>query len=117
MNAPSVAVDGKTQARSALSFTNTSTGETVVGQANDSGNFKLFVPIGPGVNPIELTATDPAGNVQTAVVSVEMGSGVLTAALSASFHRVRMSRLPEKVRFDVLVTNPDGGGARFEIRV
>ena len=108
VNASSVEVSGQTQARSALSFTNTTTSETVIGAADDAGNFKLFVPIGEGLNALELTATDPAGNVQLVGLSVTKGSGVLTAVLSASFHRVRIGRLPKKVGFEVVVTNPDG---------
>lgn len=122
VNARSVEVNGKTQPRSALSFTNTSTGDTVIGQANDGGNFQLFVPIGPGANAIELTVTDPAGNVSVLAVSVTKGSGVLKATLSASFNRIRTSRLPEKVRFELVVTDPDGqrlagAGVTFSLAV
>lgn len=115
VNARSVEINGQTQPRSALSFTNVSTGETVIGEADDSGNFKLFVPIGPGINEIDLSSTDPAGNVQVARISVKKGAGVLAAALTSSFYRIRTSKLPEKVRLEVRVTDPDGqplAGAR-----
>jgi hypothetical protein len=108
VNAKSVAVKGKTQGRSDLKLENLSSGASVTGAADVSGAFSLIVPIAAGVNELSLTATDPAGNVKTATISVRRGSGALTATLSASVYQIKATRLPEQVQLAVVVTDPDG---------
>lgn len=108
VNARSVNVKGTTQGRSALSARNVTTNATVTGAADGKGAFSLVVPIGKGANTIEVTATDPAGNVNKGTVTVRRGSGTLTASLAASFYRIKRSQLPEPVQLSVVVTNPDG---------
>jgi hypothetical protein len=108
INAKSVHVVGLTQGRSNLSLHNLATNATVAGAADLKGAFDIAVPIGSGSNQIQVTATDPAGNVSVAAVTVRRGSGVLTANLSASFYQVKLSKLPEPVQLSVTVTNPDG---------
>jgi hypothetical protein len=108
VNAKSVEVKGKTQPRSTVALANVSTGASVTGAADVSGAFSLIVSISAGVNQLTLTATDPAGNLNTATISVRRGSGVLTAALSASVYQIKASRLPQPVQLSVLVSDPDG---------
>ena len=108
VNARSVNLKGTTQGRSALSARNVTTNATVTGTADGKGAFSLVVPIGNGSNKLELTATDPAGNVTKAAVTVRRGSGALTANLAASFYRIKRTQLPEAVQLSVVVTNPDG---------
>jgi hypothetical protein len=108
VNGKSVQVAGKTQARSALSLRNTDTNTTVAGAADANGAFSIAVPLGTGSNKVQVTATDPAGNVAVATVTVRRGTGKLTANVSASFYQVRLSKLPESVRLQVTVTDPDG---------
>jgi hypothetical protein len=108
INAKSVVVTGKTQARSELKLTNTTTDASVIGAADVSGAFSLIIPINAGVNQLSLTATDPAGNSKTGTLSVRKGSGDLAAALTASTYQVRISKLPESVQLAVVVTDPDG---------
>jgi hypothetical protein len=108
INARSVVVTGKTQARSDVKLTNTTTDASVIGAADVSGAFSLIIPISAGVNQLSLTATDPAGNSKTATLSVRKGSGDLAAALSASIYQIRTSKLPESVQLSVVVTDPDG---------
>lgn len=108
VNARSVRIVGQTQGRSALSARNLTTNATVTGAADAKGAFTLVLPIGTGVNELEVTATDPAGNVNVAKVSVRRGSGALTARLSASFYQVKQAKLPEQVVLTVLVSDPDG---------
>jgi Glucodextranase, domain B len=108
VNGKSVQVVGKTQARSALSLRNQTTNATVAGAADATGAFSIAVPIGTGSNKIQVTATDPAGNVTATTVTVRRGTGKLTASLSASFYQVKLSKLPESVRLQVTVTDPDG---------
>jgi Glucodextranase, domain B len=108
VNATSVKLEGTTQGRTQLSAHNLTTNATVAGAADNKGRFGLLLPIGNGANKIEITATDPAGNVNTARLSVRRGSGVLTARVSASFYQVRLNKLPEPVQLTASVTDPDG---------
>jgi len=108
VNARTVEIRGTTQGRSDLTFTNVSANTTVSGQADESGAFKLILPIKAGVNTLKLTATDPAGNVNVKEITVRKGNGKLTAALTASVYQIKRSRLPESVKLTVVVTNPDG---------
>jgi len=108
VNAKSVTVVGVTQARSNLSLHNATTNATVAGAADLKGAFSIAVPIGPGSNQIQVTATDPAGNATMVALTVRRGAGVLTANLSASFYQVRLAKLPEPVQLSVIVHNPDG---------
>lgn len=108
VNAKSVQVVGKTQARSTISIRNLTTNATVAGAADTKGAFAIAVAIGTGTNKIQVTATDPAGNVNLATVTVRLGSGHLTANLSASFYQVKLSKLPETVQLSVTVNDPDG---------
>jgi hypothetical protein len=108
VNARSVQVAGVTQARSTLSLRNQTTNATVAGAADAKGAFSIPVPIGTGSNTIQVTSTDPAGNVNVATLTVRRGTGALTANVSASFYQVKLSRLPEPVRLSVTVTDPDG---------
>jgi hypothetical protein len=80
----------------------------VTGAADSKGAFSIVVPIGNGTNKIEVTSTDPAGNVNKATVSVRHGTGSLTANVSTSFYQVKTSRLPESIVLTVVVTDPDG---------
>ena len=70
VNARTVLVVGKTQARSDLSIHDASTNATVAGAADANGAFAITLPIGTGTNAIQVTATDPAGNVNVASVTV-----------------------------------------------
>jgi Glucodextranase, domain B len=108
VNATTVQVVGKTQARSTLSIQNQTTNATVAGGADANGAFSIAVPIGPGSNQIQVTATDPAGNVNAVSLTVRRGTGKLTANLSASFYQVKLARLPKQVQLFVTVIDPNG---------
>lgn len=108
VNAKSLQVVGQTQGRSGLSIRNLTTNATVNGAADTNGAFSIAIPIGTGSNKIQVTVTDPAGNVNATTVTVRRGTGVLTANLSASFYQVKRSKLPESVQLSVSVNDPDG---------
>jgi hypothetical protein len=108
VNAKSVQVVGQTQGRSTLSLRNLTTNATVAGAADAAGAFAIAVPITTGSNKIQISATDPAGNVNVMTVEVRRGTGRLTANVTASFYQVRLSKLPEQVQLYVVVTDPDG---------
>src|SRR6185369_5223773 len=106
VNAKSVQVVGQTQGRSTLSLRNLTTNATVAGAADAAGAFAIAVPITTGSNKIQISATDPAGNVNVMTVEVRRGTGRLTANVTASFYQVRLSKLPEQVQLYVVVTDP-----------
>jgi Glucodextranase, domain B len=108
VNAKTLKVTGQTQARSTISVRNASTNSTVSGSADGKGAFEVVVPLGTGTNTIQVTATDPAGNANTATVAVRRGTGALTARLAASDYQIKASTLPERVTLTVTVTDPDG---------
>jgi hypothetical protein len=108
VNAKTVQVVGKTQGRSAISIQNVTTNATVTGAADTNGAFSIAVPIGNGTNKVQITATDPAGNVNATTVTVRRGTGALTASLSSSFYQIKRAKLPESVQLSVVVSDPDG---------
>jgi hypothetical protein len=108
VNGKTVTINGQTQARSTVSARNAATNGTVSATADGKGAFTVVVPLGTGSNTIQITATDPAGNANTANVTVRRGTGALTAKLAASTYQVKRSILPEPVTLTVTVTDPDG---------
>jgi len=108
VNSRTVQLVGQTQARSTMSAHDATTNATVAGGADEKGAFSLIVPIGNGVNKIDVSAVDPAGNESTISLSVRRGSGALTAKVSASIYSVRAKALPDPVTLTVVVTDPDG---------
>jgi hypothetical protein len=108
VNAKSVAVKGKTQARSSVTLINVTTEASVSGAADVSGAFTLIIPISAGNNKLTLQATDPAGNVKTSTIIIRKGSGELAASLTASDYQIKSSALPEAIQLTVVVTDPDG---------
>jgi hypothetical protein len=108
VNARTAQVTGTTQGRSTLNLHNLTTNATVTGAADEKGAFSIGVPIGTGTNKIQVTATDPAGNVNSTTVTVRHGSGGLTANLTVPFFQVKLGQLPKSVTLFVTVTDPDG---------
>lgn len=108
VNGPAVDLVGRTQGRTTLVARNEANVTSVTGIAAADGTFKLTLPLAGGTNPITITATDPAGNVASAVVNINRGSGKLTAAVSASAYQFSAKKLPAPIDLAVLVTDPDG---------
>lgn len=108
VNAETATVTGKTQGRSTVVARNEANGTAATAAAGGDGTFTLDVPLSGGRNAITLTATDPAGNVGTAVITVLRGSGVLTVTLGASAYRISAARLPRTIELRAVVTDPDG---------
>lgn len=107
VNRKAVDIIGKTQARTTLIARNADNGSSIVGTAGTDGAFKLSLVLTGGVNTISLTATDPAGNVSQAQLSVRRGTGKLRVVLSASAYKVRRA-LAQSVTLYATVTDPDG---------
>jgi hypothetical protein len=108
VNRAAAEITGTTQALSGLVARNEANGSTATATAAVDGSFSLQVPIADGPNGITITATDPAGNAGSAVVTIRRGSGKLTADVSASSYRIKKSALPEPLTVKVVVTDPDG---------
>lgn len=109
VNGDSVTLAGRTQGRAAIVARNEANAASVTTIANVAdGSFSMELPIEPGTNGITLTATDPAGNVFTAVVTVLRGSGELTLSLSGSAYRFQVRGLPEPITLTAVVNDPDG---------
>jgi hypothetical protein len=108
VNRTTVEIKGKTQARTTLVARNAANGSSITATALSDGTFSLKLAIATGANKITINATDPAGNVASAVINVRRGTGKLTVALGASTYQIRRTRLPEPVTLFATVTDPDG---------
>jgi hypothetical protein len=73
VNRSTVRLTGRTQGRSNLVARNSANGVSTTGTAAGNGSFALNLAIDSGTNAITITATDPAGNVGTAVRRFRVG--------------------------------------------
>lgn len=105
---PAVTIVGKTQGRSNVGARNEANGRTGIGVADGTGAFEVVVPLADGTNAISVTATDPAGNATTSVLTVRRGSGELKVVLTASSYRISAAKLPRTLELRAVVTDPSG---------
>jgi hypothetical protein len=103
-----VTIKGKTQGRSSVLVRNDANGATAAADADGAGLFEVRVALVAGMNAITITATDPAGNANSAVLELRKPSGKLLASLTGTAYRLKASKLPRDVSFTVVVTGPDG---------
>ena len=96
------------QGRTTLIAHNRETGDKITGTAANDGTFALSLPITKGSNPITISATDPAGNVNDAELTVTRGSGRLRASVSLSTYSISRTALPATILLTVTVDDPDG---------
>jgi hypothetical protein len=108
VNGGSVTIAGKTQGRSAITARDAADGRTVIGVADGTGSFQVVMPLADGTNAISVTATDPAGNATTTVVTVLRGTGELKLVLTASAYRISAAELPRMLELRAVATDPDG---------
>lgn len=108
VNGDSVIIAGKTQGRSAITARDAADGRTVLGVADGTGAFQVVMPLADGTNEISVTATDPAGNATTTVVTVLRGTGALKVVLTASAYRISAAELPRTLELQAVATDPDG---------
>jgi hypothetical protein len=108
VNGKSVTIVGKTQPRSDLVATNEANHASITGTADDAGSFKLVLAIANGPNGIKISATDPANNQASVVISVNRGKGALNAEITASRYQFIRRQLPDNVVLTATVTDPDG---------
>lgn len=103
-----VEITGTTQGRSTVVARNEANAATASATAGNDGAFSLTLPLVPGVNGITVTATDPAGNTGSAVLSIRRGSGQLTTTLTANRYRFRLADLPANLQLELSVSDPNG---------
>ena len=107
-NKDNVTIKGKTQAGSSVRLKNDDNGATATVDANKDGLFEGKIRLSAGLNAIQITTVDPAGNPNDASLTIRKGSGKTTAKLTATAYQFRTNRLPKQVTFTVQVTDPDG---------
>lgn len=107
-----VSIRGKSQAGSEIRLQNASNSAVATVTAGSDGLWQATLAVTDGGNAITVTATDPAGNSNTAKLNLRKGSGQLTAQLTGSAYRFKASKLPRPIKFTVTVTGPDGKRVR-----
>ncbi len=110
VNADSVTITGKTEGRSAIKALDQADGRTVLGTADPTGAFQIVMPLTGGTNAISVTATDPAGNAGTSLLTVLRGTGALKVVLTASTYRISAAKLPQTLVMSAVATDPAGNG-------
>lgn len=103
-----VTIKGKSQAKAEIRALNAANGAVATTTAGKDGLWSVVIALDNGSNAITVTATDPAGNENTATLNLRKGSGKLTAVLSGSAYRFKASKLPRKITLEVVVTDPGG---------
>ncbi len=101
-------ISGKTKAGATVVARDAANGATAQDTADNSGKFALQISLQTGPNAVSLTATDLAGNVGTAVLSLRGGPGKLTVALKASAYSISAAKLPVTLTLTATVTDPTG---------
>jgi hypothetical protein len=105
---PQVRIKGTTQAGTTLVARNAANDTSVSSAAGSDGSFELTLTLAPGSNAIEITGTDPAGNVGSTTLTVLQGSEDMGVRLTASTYRVDISHPPSSIQVAVVVTDPSG---------
>lgn len=101
-------IKGKTQAGSEVRLVNSANGAVATATAATDGLWESSIAVGGGPNLITVTVTDPAGNTNTATLTLRKGTGTLKADLTGSTYRFKAAKLPQSITLTVRVTNPDG---------
>jgi Glucodextranase, domain B len=108
-------IRGTTQGGTTIVARNLTNGASITTVSAQDGAFELALLLAPGANDIELSGTDPAGNVGTATLRIAQGSTEMRVQLRASSYNISVKRHPSSLQLVVLVTAPGGeplAGAR-----
>jgi hypothetical protein len=112
---PTVTLEGSTQAETTLVTINNANGASITTVAALDGSFKITLPLAPGVNAIDISGTDPAGNQGATSLTLIQGSAEMRVQLRSSLYRISVARHPSALQLTVVVTDPSGNplsGAR-----
>lgn len=104
----SVTVKGKTQPLSDVQIKNDANNATATATADDTGLFSIAITIAAGPNNLTISVTDPAGNGNTAQLTVTRGSGTLGVTISSSAYQFSLKKLPATAVFSAVVIGADG---------
>ncbi len=105
---PTVTLEGSTQAETTLVTLNVANGASITTVAALDGSFETTLPLAPGVNVIEISGTDPAGNQGATSLTLIQGSADLRVQLRSSLNRISVARHPSALQLTVFVTDPSG---------
>jgi Glucodextranase, domain B len=103
-----VTIKGKTQAGTSLVALNAANATSISSVAARDGTFEFGLPLAAGANAIQITGTDPAGNVGTTTLKLLQGSTQMVVRLTASTYRISVSKHPASLQLTVLVKDPAG---------
>lgn len=109
LNVATTAIQGTTKAGSTIVARNAANGVSATATASSAGAFSLSLALLPGPNAITLTATDPAGNVGTASISLTRSSGHLGVTLRSSVYRFSASTPSQAITLTAVATDVNGG--------
>jgi hypothetical protein len=108
IEAGQVRVKGTTQGGTTLVARNEGNGTSITTAAERDGSFEFILQLAAGSNEIEITGTDPAGNVGTRQLTVLQGSDEIRVRLTASIYRISLNRPPSSIQLIVVATDPAG---------
>ena len=108
IDAPEVRFKGTTQGNTTLVARNEANNTSITTAARRDGSFEFVLQLTTGANPIEITGTDPAGNVGTKKLTILQGSGDMGVRLSASAYRISVKNPPSSIQLVVVVSDPTG---------
>ncbi|HEY4227831.1 MAG TPA: hypothetical protein VGM49_05795 [Candidatus Limnocylindrales bacterium] len=119
---PEVTIKGKTQANTTLVARNAANDTSISSAAGSDGTFAFGMLLASGANAIQITGTDPAGNVGTTTLNLLQGSTKMVVRLTASTYRISVSKHPASLQLSVLVLDPAGmplagASAAFTIQI
>jgi hypothetical protein len=108
IDAHEVRIKGTTQGNTTIVARNEANGTSITTAAGREGNFEFVLQLAPGANKIEITGTDPAGNVGTKSWNILQGSDDMGVRLTSSTYRINIKNPPSSIQLAVLVTDPSG---------
>jgi hypothetical protein len=101
-------IRGSTQGGTTIVARNLTNGASITTVSARDGAFELALALAAGANDLELSATDPAGNIGTATLRLVQGSTEIRVQLRASTYEISVKRHPSSLQLVVLVTSPSG---------
>jgi hypothetical protein len=105
---PDAIIRGSTQAGTTLVARNAANSASISTVAARDGTFEFQLPLVPGDNEIEFTATDPAGNQNTKKLTLSQGSTEMRINLRASVYTISVKHHPSSLQLFVVVHDPSG---------